>query len=819
MKILIVDDKKEDVYLLETLLKASGYEVVSAANGANALETIRAEGCDMIISDILMPIMDGFQFCREVKSVTQLQCIPFVFYSANYTDDRDEEFALKSGADMFIRKPIAPDEFIKIIQDVVRQTGDGKIGRKEPFLEKEKKGFAFYNERMVKKLEKKMTELKREISMRKRVEEELRRERDFSRTLFQSSPAFFVIINAQGKTREMNRSMLSALGYTAEEVIGTDYLKTFVPFAEHKVLSDIFEQLTKQNVSTVNENRVLTKDGQELQVEWHGMPIQKENGELDYFFGVGIDITERKKAEETLKETYDIISKSPAVAFLWKNDETLPVEFVSHNVKEIFDYTAEEFMAGKVTYSETIYPQDLERVVDEIADYSKEDGKQRFAHRPYRIITKEGKLKWVENKTVTRRDEKGTITHYQGIVEDITEIKKASDEKKILEKNLIQAQKMEAIGTLTGGIAHDFNNILSVIFGYTEMIGMFDVIDDSPTRAKLDSILDAARRAKDLVKQILTFSRQTEQELRPVRLPSLVKETLKFLRASLPATIEILPRIEVKTGTILADPTQMHQILMNLCTNAGHAMGETGGVLEVELNDVELDAQAAGQHLELKPGSYITLTVRDTGHGISNEVMERMFTPYFTTKEPDEGTGMGLSVVHGIVKNHGGAITVESALGKGTTFQVFLPKLVANAVKDEARQATQVSEGNECIMFVDDEDHIVDIGKRVLGGLGYDIVGQAGSVEALETFRTSPHRFDLVITDQTMPNMTGLKLAEELMRIRSDIPVILCSGLNETVTQDKAKAAGVREFVAKPFGARNLAENVRKVLDQENAGS
>jgi CheY-like chemotaxis protein len=325
--------------------------------------------------------------------------------------------------------------------------------------------------------------------------------------------------------------------------------------------------------------------------------------------------------------------------------------------------------------------------------------------------------------------------------------------------------------------------------------------------------MNAGNRAKDLVRQILTFSRQTEQELKPVLVKSIVKEALKLLRATLPTSIHIDHDIK-SDSLVMGDPTQIHQILMNLCTNAGQAMQEKGGVLGVELTDTELDSVFTSRHPDLKPGPYLSLTVSDTGHGISPDIMDRIFDPFFTTKESGKGTGMGLSVVHGIVKSYGGTVYAYSELEKGSSFKIFLPVISSSQKQDEKIEMV-VPHGTERILFIDDEPALVEMVKQTLKGLGYQVVIRTSSVEALNLFRAQPDRFDLVITDMTMPQMTGDKLAAALIAIRKDIPIILCTGFSYGMTEDRVKEIGVKGFLMKPFLFRDLANNVRKVLDEK----
>jgi len=388
-----------------------------------------------------------------------------------------------------------------------------------------------------------------------------------------------------------------------------------------------------------------------------------------------------------------------------------------------------------------------------------------------------------------------------------------SRESKRLETQLRQSQKMEAIGTLAGGIAHDFNNILGVIMGYAEMLQNFQLQADSPLKRNVQQIIKASHRAKGLVQQILTFSRQHEQEQKPLNVAYIAKEVVKFLRPSLPSTIEIRQDIDKNAGAVLADATQIHQVILNLCTNAYHAMRETGGVLELSLAAVDLRADDFPSSGELKPGPYVRLTVRDTGRGMLPEVAERIFEPYFTTKEKGEGTGLGLAVVHGIVKSHGGIVRVESAPGEGACFQVDLPRAKKEEEKSVLALVEDVPKGQGRVLFVDDEPELARLGKLMLEHLGYQVTTAVNGSEALELFRADPEEFHLAITDMTMPGLTGEKLARELMGIRADLPVILCTGYSELISEEKAVELGIRGFLMKPLVIQDLAGAVRKALD------
>ncbi|MCF8090382.1 MAG: response regulator [Desulfotignum sp.] len=498
---------------------------------------------------------------------------------------------------------------------------------------------------------------------------------------------------------------------------------------------------------------------------------------------------------------------------IWTMDMNRRFVYISQSVTQLLGYTAEEFMAGSM--EKYLTPASFEEamaVFNRGISLEQKKGKgfiKKSRTLELKHVHKNGTTFWTETKLSAIRDPEGNLSGVVGVTRNISRRRKA-------ESRLRQAQKMEAIGSLAGGIAHDFNNILSAIIGYAQL-ARDKLPKDSPVQADIGQVYKAGERAKDLVMQILSFSRQQEQNAVPIRIGPIVKEALKFLKSSLPSSIEIRQEIIPDAGNVRADPTQIHQVFMNLCTNAAHAMDQTGGVLTIKLSSITLDQDDADTDPDLSPGKHLGLTVGDTEHGITPEILPKIFDPYFTTKKKGEGTGLGLATVHGIVRSYGGAITVYSEPGRGTTFHVYFPVIDNPAGSDPAPAdpgdgAEDTAQKDTAILFVDDEPAIADLGKQLLESLGYRVKSLTDPVAALALVKKDPDRFDLAITDLTMPGMKGDRLAAELTKIRPDIPVILCSGFNAQLSEHAAAAAGIEAFIMKPILKKNLAQTIESVM-------
>lgn len=601
-------------------------------------------------------------------------------------------------------------------------------------------------------------------------------------------------------------SIEGLLGCKAEEAMKKKVPGFLAPEAFGSVWAAFKKELKKKKEKFRDSTFLVElnhSDGSKIWAEVKSNAVYDENLELKGLVGITRDITKRKAAEDALRESeekFRAIFNSVQDAIFMKNRNGV-YTLANAEMERILGMKASDIIGSRA--DSFLGEKDAAHVAE--IDASVFAGNTVESEE---TLVLKGSPRALQTFKVPIRNSSGEIIGLCGVARDITQTRQ-------LEAKLRQSQKMEAIGTLAGGIAHDFNNILASIMGYTELALCRNLPKASPAVQDLESVLKASYRAKDLISQILTFSRQTESGKKRVQFTPIIKEAVQFLRATLPSTIRIRECYYSSPCTVMADQIQIHQVMMNLCSNAAHSMHEKGGVLEISLQDIYLEEETDLQH-KLWPGEYIRLSIRDTGHGIDPVNLGRIFDPYFSLKGPGEGTGLGLSVVYGIMKSHGGSVTIESELGKGTVVHAYFP-VYDRLETTEEEAVPEIQGGSEKILFVDDEEPIVKVQKEILEYIGYKVFATTSVYEALAEFKKDPNAFDMVITDQTMPSITGLKFAEELMRIRPGIPVILCTGFSAELTPEKLKGRGIRKIVYKPLSIHDWAQIIRSVLD-DNGG-
>jgi PAS domain S-box-containing protein len=651
------------------------------------------------------------------------------------------------------------------------------------------------------------------VDNRRRMEQALREKEEKLSQIIMGSPVPTFVIDNHHITTHWNQALENITGISADAVIGTS--KQWMAFysAERPVMADlIVDHAGEREVLKYYHGKLQPTSGSDHTYAAEDFfQTMGEGGRWLFFTAAALrnidgqvtgavetlqDFTARKRAEQALRESEEkyrqLVEFANDAIFIIQDER---ITFHNPRTLELLGYHAQEL--EKLPFQELIHPKDQALVQDR---YERGlSGETPTPAYSFRVVHKSGRYVNVQmNATpIIWEGQPGTLN----FLRDVTS-------QQIVEDQLRHAQKIEAIGTLAGGIAHDFNNILAAILGYSEL-AMADLPPGNPIRYKLESIHKSGERARDLVTQILAFSRKDEPVMIPVAMHLIVKDALKILRPAIPTTIEI--NTQVNPGCdVLGDPAQLHRIIMNLCTNAYQAMAETGGVLSISLSTVTLGGKSA--LATIAPGSYALLVVADTGSGIAPENRDRIFDPYFTTKERGKGTGLGLATVHGIVKSHGGTIRVDSCTGRGTRFEIYLP-LTQETVGTKEESQAPLAGGHEHILLVDDEPDILDIEREMLEHLGYTITTQGSAKEALTLFAAQPEIFDLVITDMTMPTLSGDKLAAELKNIRSDIPIILCTGFNELVSKEKADSLGIKGFLMKPVKMADLTAMVRDLLD------
>ena len=640
-----------------------------------------------------------------------------------------------------------------------------------------------------------------EITDRKIAQIMIRDEMEFNRTLLQTSPAFFVALSAEGKTLLMNQSMLDALGYTMEEVSGKDYLSNFIPPEERETLKEAFSRIVSSSEPVLVENHLVASDGRRLLVEWHGRPVRDDEGSLQYFFGVGIDLTERRKAEDALRtetEKLQMLSENAPVGMVLITREGR-FTYVNTKFREMFGYDLEDVPDGRSWFRKA-YPDKQYRTMV-ISTWVEDFVGAEPGERKPRVFTAncaDGKQKLITFVTLRL-----TSGEHLMVCEDMTELKR-------LEDRLRQSQKMEAIGNLAGGVAHDFNNILTTIMGYGSLLQQ-EVGDNEKIRSHVEQILSAAQKAANLTQSLLAFSRHRTVTLKPLNLNDSLKGAEKLLGRLLTEDIDFRLVLTDRDTTILADATEIDQIIFNLVGNARDAMAK-GGRLTIETDIVEMDSAYLDAHGFGRLGQYVSIAVSDTGVGMDEATQERMFDPFFTTKEIGKGTGLGLATVYGIVSRHNGYINVYSEPGKGATFRIFFP-LAEPAAKEEQPDIIDVKGGSETILIAEDNEAVMTLIKEILTKHGYRTLEAADGEEAVDVFRNNGG-IDLVVLDSVMPKKNGREAYEEIKEISPDIKALFISGHTRDTRLDKGIADEEVNFLAKPLSPIKLLQTIREILDR-----
>ena len=807
--ILIVVDETELRMDIEEKLNDLGYSISGySSSDTTAIQKAEKLHPDLVLMDIKLDgKIDGIDASKQIKNRLN---IPVVFVTTP-----DDEISLKHSK--------SGDSFGCLFKPITNTTLHASI-------------------------EITLNRHKIEIERKKTVEA-LRESQKNYRDLVEKAGISILIDDVEGNLVYFNKKLPELFGYTREEIKGQSIRSLVHPGDVEWVMKIHRQRIEGKTVPSRYEFRGIKKDGSVIFLELDAVALKK-NGSITGSHSYIWDITERKKTElinsviyeisKAINESSNLDTLYPGIhKSLWKiidvtnfyialyNKEKDTIRFTYFTDEyddelEIKDAIHSDSLTAGVIKSKKSMLLDAELLGMKYTNPREEWGTQPRIWLGVPLMIKNEVIgviavqSYVNPNLYSKKD----LELLEAVSEPIAfaiQRKKTEEEKKILEDQLQQAKRIEALGTLAGGIAHDFNNLLGAIMGYTELT-LYDIHEKDPLRSNLERAMAAAHRAKEMVNQILAFSRKDREERVPMYISSIVKEAIKFLIPTLPCSIEIRQNIAAKWTVVMGDPTQIYRLIINLCTNAVQAMAEKGGIIKIHLTEKE-SKSVGPTGTCLKPGTYMHLTITDTGEGIDAEIIDRIFEPYFSTRKTSIGTGMGLAVVHGIVKRHDGDINVHSEPGKGTTVHVFLPTVSAERISEEKEKLTQpLQGGNERILLIDDERSLADVGKQMLEKLGYQVSSWTNSSKALGRFQKNPYQFDLVITDMTMPDMTGLQLSEKIKRIRPDIPVILCTGFSESINQENSSSYGISALIKKPYLKNDVARVIREVLDGQRIG-
>lgn len=755
LKVLFAEDNPIDAELVLRQLRRDGFLAeVNRVDTEAAFEAGLHDGLDLILSDYDLGTFNGLR-ALEILKERGLD-VPFILISGTIGEDLAVE-AIKLGASDYLLK----DRLVRLGTAVTQAIMEGRLRR-----------------------ERRNSEAALAVS-----------ESRYRLLVEQASDGIFTV-SAEGRYSDVNVRGLEMMQYSREAFLRLRLGDLIAAGDRVRLASEV--AALKQGETRVSEFRIRRGDETWFDAEISARALP--DGQL---LGIVRDLTERRRSEHALRESeerFRQLAENINEVFWMTDPNRGTILYISPAYETIWGRTCQSLYATPRNWMDAVHPEDRERMIKVAARQT-----QGGYHEIYRIIRPDGTLRWVRDRAFPIRDAGGQVYRMVGTAEDITE-------RRQLEEQFRQAQKLEAIGTLAGGIAHDFNNILGAIIGYVELTKL-GLKGNASANQYLDLVLQGANRAASLVKQILAFSRQQDHQRVTVQLRHVVAEPIKLLRATIPAMIDFEVSLPGDLPTVLADPTQVHQVVMNLCTNAAHAMRDRPGRLSVKLETIFMDATQAATIDRLKPGLYVRLTVGDTGCGMERATMDRIFEPFFTTKKPGEGTGLGLSVVHGIMQSHEGAVTVQSQPQAGTTFHLYFPADGSLPVEERVPSKSDIPRGaGQRVLLIDDEVHLTLLGHAILESLGYIPTVMNDALEALACMETNPQAFDLVITDLSMPGMMGTDLAAQLLSLRPDLPIILTTGYTASLTAESMRVMGIRELLMKPFSFHSLGTAVHRVL-------
>jgi two-component system, cell cycle sensor histidine kinase and response regulator CckA len=805
-RVLIVDDNAENLYLLRAMLQGHGYVVDEARHGVEALAKARQNAPDLAVSDLLMPVMDGYMLLRQWRADERLGSIPFVVYTATYTEPRDERLAMALGADAFVIKPAEPEPLMVIVEDVLARRDRGELHSASGRPFEDVVLLNDYNEVLVHKLEKKATELEEtnrelieEIAERKRTEAALRESEERYRTLFESiADPLFVYDRETLAYLAVNDAAVADYGYSRDELLSMT-IKDIRPAEDVPALLDTIAQ-SGTGLEARGTWRHVKKDGSVIEVEI-------STHDLDFAGRPACvvqarDVTEVRRNEAKVAHTSrllrSVVEGTSDAVFVKDRDgkyllfNEAAARYVGKSVEEVLGKDDTELLGAEG--ARAVMASDRQVMETNESHTSEEPLSAAGAFRIFHAFR------------APYRDERGNVVGVLGISRDITDRKRLEDE-------LRQSQKMEAVGRLAGGVAHDFNNLLTVISGYSElMLARPDVSDQM--RESIKAIGEAGKRATALTRQLLGFSRRTMLQPRVLDLNAVVVETGEMLRRLIGEDILFTTVPAPDLSRVKVDPGQLDQVLMNLAVNARDAM-PNGGKLTIETANVLLSDDDAAFHFDCTSGPHVMLAMSDTGCGMAPDVMARIFEPYFTTKEVGKGTGLGLAVVFGIVRQSDGCIHVYSEPGQGTTFKIYFPAVSERASGSSGSEPAIALGGAETILLVEDDAAVRKLALMSLEMHGYEVLSATDGEDALRIAKAHRGPIDLILTDVVMPNVGGRELARHLQLLFPGVKVLFMSGYADDAVVRHGLLEADISFIQKPYTPLGLAEKVRQVLDED----